>query len=276
MAAPTRVTLTKAEAASPFGQRLIHQILAMSHDGELVVDEVTALHATLLDGPRGFNAVLFLRRITTGILADGCLDDVEAYQLRRAMERVVPKSVRLKLTEVLSDIGLPGSLDEDGLPAARGSWRRDPATARQLLYIENLGGQCMDGMTKGQAASLIDDLLERRPPSPRQHMLLRFFDRVDLSRKTKEEVSAWIDRLYIEHEEYERAWDLFKIDIGDDGSIRDPLVVPIGAYRKYLRTRPVVVPAHSEQSVPSRFKRKFLVVLIMLALAALMLVAILK
>jgi hypothetical protein len=234
MAQSVRVTLTQAQAASPFGQRLIHQIMAISHDGDLTIEEVASLHTILRNGPADMNAVPFLRTVTTSIITDGQLDAVEAYQLRRAMERVVPKAIRIDLTILLSRIGLPSS-DEDDAPGSRRSWRDDPVTARQLEFIRDLGGVPDERLTKGAASELIDDLLARRPPTPRQQMVLRFFDRLDLSSKTKEEVSVWLDDLYAQREDCERAWDRFKIETGDDGSVRDPLVVPIGAFRRYVK-----------------------------------------
>lgn len=169
------------------------------------------------------------------------------------MERVVPKSGRMRLTELLSGLGLPSQGDDDDGPTSSGDWRSDPATARQLAYVRDLGGRADAQMTKGRASAIIDDLLERRPPTPRQHMLLRFYDRLDLRTKTKEEVSVWVDSLYIRDEAYERAWHIFKTEIGDDGSIRDPEVVPIGAYRKYMRVRAVILP-EARPSLKVRWK----------------------
>jgi hypothetical protein len=68
-------------------------------------------------------------------------------------------------------------------------------------------------------------------------MLLRFFDRLDLMDATKEEVSVWVDELYAQHEDYERAWHVFKTEIGDDGTLRDPAAVPVGAYRGYIHDK---------------------------------------
>lgn len=236
MASGVRVTLTQRQAATAYGQRLVHTILAMSHDGNLSLEEVAGLTAVLRDGPADMNAVPFLRAICRDILADNEFDDMEAYRLRRAMERVVPKAVRMKVSELLSGLGLPSDEDEGPFGGAR-AWRNDPATARQLDYIRNLGG-CADAeMKKGEAARLIDALLQRRPPTPRQVMVMRFFDRLDLASKTKEEISAWIDDLYAQHESFERAWDIFKLEIGDDRTIQDPTIVPLGAYRKYIKAK---------------------------------------
>jgi len=41
------------------------------------------------------------------------------------------------------------------------AWRSDPATQKQLDYIESLSGEeAPRGLTKGQASALIDRLLE--------------------------------------------------------------------------------------------------------------------
>lgn len=248
MASGVRVTLTQRQAATAYGQRLVHTILALSHDGNLSLEEVAGLTAVLRDGPADMNAVPFLRAICRDILADNEFDDMEAYRLRRAMERAVPKAVRMKVSELLSGLGLPSDEDEGPFGGAR-TWRNDPATARQLDYIRNLGG-CADAeMTKGAAARLIDALLQRRPPTPRQVMVMRFFDRLDLASKTKEEISAWIDDLYAQHESYERAWDRFKLDIGDDRTIQDPTIVPLGAYRQYIKAKSTTEAARTPPSV---------------------------
>jgi hypothetical protein len=248
MSKSTRVTLTKTEAASAYGQRLIHQIMAMSDDGALTLEEVRVLHRLVMEGPTEMNAVPFLRLRTVRILLDNQLDQVEMYQLRRDMERVVPKEVRDNLTILLSRIGLP---TEEGEEATGQAWHGDPITARQREFIRDLGGECNESMTKGQASALIDSLLERRPPSPRQQMVLRFFDRLDMMAETKENVSIWLDGLYAQHEEYERAWHLFKDDIGDDGTVRDPSVVPIGAYRRYLRPRTAPTVPATKRMIPA-------------------------
>lgn len=237
MADRVRVTLTKREAESPFGRRLINQIMSMSDDGDLEVAEVAELHRLLREGPSEIEAVRFLRKITTGILADGQLDEIEAYELRRAMERVVSKAIRSDLTILLSRIGLPGSSSDWARSPSSESWRSDPMTDKQREFILDLGGQLRDGMTKGEASSLIDELLENRPPSPRQVMVLRFFDRLELCSSTKEEVSLWLDDFFFENEHYERAWHRFKVETKHSRNQRNPEVVPIGAYRKYVQER---------------------------------------
>jgi hypothetical protein len=92
-------------------------------------------------------------------------------------------------------------------------------------------------MTKGDASRLIEELLERRPPTPRQMMLLRFFDRLDLARATKDDVSEWIDHLYSSDSRLERAWDRFKRLTDHDPRGQDPSIVPVGAFREYVETK---------------------------------------
>lgn len=40
--------------------------------------------------------------------------------------------------------------------APRRNWRNDPATEKQLIYLNKLGVVLEDGMTKGRASELID------------------------------------------------------------------------------------------------------------------------
>jgi len=51
-------------------------------------------------------------------------------------------------------------------------WKSDDATQKQLDYIESLSGNRPAGLTKGQASTLIDQLL---PPDPSDLQVLRFF-----------------------------------------------------------------------------------------------------
>src|SRR4051812_45586796 len=90
----TRITLTKAECESPTGKRLVDMILSMCHDGCLTIAEVDELHIFLRNDASAIAAVAYLRAITREAVADGAINDAEAYALRLAFERVVPKEAR--------------------------------------------------------------------------------------------------------------------------------------------------------------------------------------
>lgn len=223
--------MTNREADSEIGRALTNMILDMCHDGELTIEEVEALHVFLRKSGDPFVAIPYLRAITREIVADGSVSPAEAYRLKKGMERVVQKEVRKVVSTHLESIGTPVWGDDDYEP----EWTRDEATTKQIDLILNLGGKINPGLTKGEASMQIDDLLERRPPTPRQMMLLRFFDRLDLKIRTKEEVSCWIDELFIHQGEAERAWHRFKLETDHDPYERDPNTVPIGAYKRYRK-----------------------------------------
>lgn len=232
MAKRTRITMTESDIKSPVGKQLLDFIFAMCHDGKLEISEVEDLHIFLRGASPCFAAIEFLRSITRAIVADGAIDEIEAYRLKLAFERVVPKSVRGIVSTHLEGIGLPIQDDEDNAPA----WTKHAATDRQLEYIVNLGGVLTSGMTKGEAAKQIDELLERRPPTPRQQMLLRFFDRLDLLRSTKDEVGQWLDDLFADYpSKHEMAWDRFKRTTNHDPHGQDPTIVSVGEFRKHMR-----------------------------------------
>jgi hypothetical protein len=231
MAKRTRITLTKAECESPTGKRLVDLIFSMCHDGCLAISEVDELHIFLRNDSSAIAAIQYLRAITREAVADGAINDAEAYALKLAFERVVPKEARGIVSTHLQNIGLP-TVHQDEFA---GEWTEHEATHKQIAYIVNLGGTVAPGLTKGQASQLIDQLLERRPPTPRQTMLLRFFDRLDLLQTTKEDVSLWIDELYASDERLERAWDRFKRETNHDPSEQDATIVPVGAFKKYLQ-----------------------------------------
>lgn len=229
----TRITLTAKQAESPTGKRLIDLILSMCHDGELDLREVDELHAFLCDDQSDFAAVYMLRALTREVLADGRIDATEAYRMKLAFQRVVPKEVRGIISTHLENIGAPAAaLDDDAAP-----WQADPATARQIEYILDLGGTVEPGLTKGEASNLIEDLLEQRPPTPRQRMLLRFFGRLDLARCGKDEVSLWLDEFFNRNPRHEQAWELFKLETRQDPTCQDPTIVPVGAFKRYMGSR---------------------------------------
>ena len=116
------------------------------------------------------------------------------------------------------------------------------ATEKQLDFIRSLGGNPPWGLSRAGAEELIPRLLaEQREkqaredsPTPRQTMVLRFWNRLDLADKSKWDVEQWLDKFY--HEDFRRkvAWETFKLANGDDGSQRDPSWVPIGVGESYL------------------------------------------
>ncbi len=227
--------MTNREAESETGRALTNMILDMCHDGELTITEVEKLHIFLRNAGDPFPAIPYLRAITREIVADGSISPAEAYRLKKGMERVVQLEVRKVVATHLESIGIPMWGDEDYEP----EWTKDAATTKQIDLILNLGGKIPPGLTKGEASKQIDYLLERRPPTPRQIMLLRFFDRLEMANRTKEEVSYWIDELFIHQGEAERAWHRFKLETDHDPYERDPNTVPIGAYKKYRKKRGV-------------------------------------
>jgi hypothetical protein len=65
-------------------------------------------------------------------------------------------------------------------------------------------------------------------------MFLRFWGRVDLIKLSRDEISAWMTDFIDEDERRRNAWNRYKRDIGDDGTQRNPEIIPIGIGSKYL------------------------------------------
>lgn len=233
MAKRTRITLTKSECETPTGRRLVDFIFSMCHDGCLDIAEVDKLHLFLREDTSDIAAIPYLRAITREAVADGTINESEAYALKLAFERVIPKEGRGIISTHLQSIGLPTS---DAYDESE-DWMQHEATEKQIKYIVDLGGQVSARMTKGEASQLIERLLERRPPTPRQTMLLRFFDRLDLLQLSKEEISLWVDELYARDERCERAWERYKRETNHDPYCNDAAIVPIGAFREYCRSQ---------------------------------------
>jgi hypothetical protein len=202
----------------------------MCHDGCLDIAEVDQLHIFLRADNSAMAALPYLRALTREAVADGAINDAEAYALKLAFERVIPKEARGIVSTHLQNIGLPAVDEYHEAPA----WTEHEATHKQIEYIVNLGGAVTAGMSKGEASELIEQLLERRPPTPRQTMVLRFFGRLDLMQSTKDDVSLWLDQLYASDERLERAWDRFKRETNHDPFEQDATVVPVDAFKSYV------------------------------------------
>lgn len=228
---PGRITLTKKEAESPEGWRLLNMILSSCHDGNLTINEVQDMHTFVCRTKTSIRAFEVLRLITREIVYDANVDRYEAYNLKVAFQRIAPKEIRGVIETHLEEVGTPSRDPDEPIPR----WHREPATQAQLEYIIGLGGSARSGMKKGEASMLIESLLQKRPPTPRQVMLLRFFDKTVAQSKTKDEVGVLIDTLLCEDDRYEMAWQRFKRVTNHDPFDQDPSIVPVGAYRDYLQ-----------------------------------------
>ena len=116
------------------------------------------------------------------------------------------------------------------------------ATEKQFQYIRDLGGDPPAGLSRADAEILIpqlqakqqESLAREEPPTARQMMVLRFWNRMDLAQSSKWEVEQWLSQFYDEDPRRKPAWETFKLENGDDGSQHDPSWVPIGAGESYL------------------------------------------
>jgi organic radical activating enzyme len=116
------------------------------------------------------------------------------------------------------------------------------ATEKQIDFIRSLGGNPPRGLSRAGADELIPRLkAEQREkqarenlPTPRQTMVLRFWNRTDLVNASQWDVEQWLNQFYNEDPRRKEAWEVFKKENHDDGSQRDPSWVPIGVGGSYL------------------------------------------
>src|SRR5688572_13721258 len=149
MSTSKRITLTKVQLGSEFGAELIRHLQSISQDGRFSFDEIRALDATLARGPAEMPCVSFLRKLTRPAILDQQIDDFEAYELRLAVERVLPKAFREEVSAHLDGIRRPVEEINEYEDHER-------ATERQLEYIRILGGTPPANLGKWQASDLID------------------------------------------------------------------------------------------------------------------------
>lgn len=216
-----RITMTKAQATSAVGQSIVAAIISITEDGEITEQEARDLRALLdeLDGT-DVPAVDYLFDAIDDVLSDGKFDHADAWEMRCAFERVLPAPLRKRVFQ---------EFDKAGAARARRS------TSPQRAYLETLGVMISVDTTLEEAAALIDRAHEERPlpVSNRQLMVLRFWDRLAVASRGRRGVTRWMCGWYMDPRR-KRAWELYKVESGDDGAQSDPESVPIGLGYKYL------------------------------------------
>src|SRR5688572_13748334 len=209
--AQKRVTLTKGQAASAAGTQLLSLLVDFTSDGELSLGEVEKLRVWL-DGNHAAEvpAVAWLRELVADILADGRVTSEERIDLILAIERVMPKEQRLIATarrKAAEDLTRELVVEVEQVDDGDDDSDYGSATEPQRRYILALGGKVTPGLSVSAASELIDTLLSGSSSvSKRQMMVLRFWNRVEVSRDGRHAVSEWMDVWYVEDPDRQAAW----------------------------------------------------------------------
>lgn len=251
-----RITLTKAHIASEDGQRLIQLLLEIGIDGQLTDEELTQLSEWLQNAPQHIPAIRHLLELVTDALIDGVISAEERKILQKQIERVLPSTERERLVMARKAFEEKRCAEErnraqqekEERERLRGEERvkrereyerqrqeYNKPTEAQLRYIKGLGGSLHECATKQDASDRIEQLLHSNGSiSPRQQMVLRFWNITPEPHWGKAQVSVWMDQFYESDSDHQLAWELFKEESGDTGSSRDPERVPVGIGQKYL------------------------------------------
>ncbi|HEY0862746.1 MAG TPA: hypothetical protein VGD97_01475 [Lacunisphaera sp.] len=252
-----RITLTKAHIASEQGQRLIQLILEIGLDGQLTDIELTQLSEWLKAAPQEIPAIRHLRELVSAALTDGVISDEERKILHKQIERVLPSTERERLAMARKTLQDKKRAEEreraEQAKAEREKLREveraerdreyerqqkeyNKATEPQRRYIKGLGGYLPPDATKQDASEIIERLLHSNGSiTPRQRMVLRFWNVTPEPGWGKAQISVWMDQLYEKDPDHQLAWELFKEESGDAGTSRDPERVPVGIGHTYLR-----------------------------------------
>jgi hypothetical protein len=215
-----KVSLTPSQCASGKGQELLALLSEITRDGLVSKDGVQRLN-TWLDVNSGADipAISFLADIPERI---GELTTAKAFEVHFAIERVLPKTIREGVVKKRQEAWLHSPL-------------KPKATEAQLNYIRGLGGSPPPGLNIAEASLLIEQLLDHCSPTPRQIMILRFWNRMDLANRSKSEIVNWLENFYAQDSRRKSAWQLYKLQNKDDGTQRDPSWVKIGEGENCLR-----------------------------------------
>ena len=210
-----RVSVTKKEAATEVGTKLIKALETILADGQISEKEVFQLKDWLGRAMKReeFPSLLFLAEEVEAIIEDGKITQEETWQLADAALRVLPPDIRKEYKAKVNQI-------RDNMP-----------TDKQVKFIRDLGGTLPPNASKMDASELIDELLATRP-SFRQRMVIKFWGRDDLISAGGDSVSAWMDQFYEQDPDRLAAWELWKRETpnsqGRDGSILDQIESGIG------------------------------------------------
>lgn len=224
-----RVSLSEKQLSDNETASLCVMLIELSSDGHISDGEIRDLDVWVQQTRKtnALPALAFLGDVLHAVLQDGRIEESERAELHHAILRVLPPKAREAAKEQ-KRIAIKKARDVINA-------ERDKATERQLQYIEDLGGDAEQDLTKSQASELINSLLEFSP-TVRQRMVLRFWDRLDLLEKGKDAVSDWMDEWYAEDENHLLAWELWKEENGDMGERDSYLMelVPVGIGYEYL------------------------------------------
>jgi len=232
----SRIVLSRTECASPLGRELVGLLGEIAKDRIVTEAGVWRLNAWLnANADSEIPAIRFLLNLSDRIFQTGGLTSAQTIEIHLAIERAVPKSIRGDFTARRQEATIR-DYEERTKYDRRHSSPPVPATEKQLQYIHDLGGNAPRGLTKGDASDLIDELKgDGTFPTPRQVMVLRFWNRMDMATRSKAEITEWLNRFYAEDSLRKGAWTLYKIRHNDDGTQRDPSWVEIGVGENYRR-----------------------------------------
>ena len=233
------IKLTQAQTNSEEGQTLRDYLWWVAQDGYVSDDEIRHMKGWLdsCAAVTKIPAFHYLRELVDGVLADNVITEPERNEIHRAIIRTLPKGYKEPAEDVRKQLQATANA-KDALERVRLS---NLATESQKSYILSLGGNVSPEMTKVEASALIDKLTTRTA-TVRQQMVLRFWDKSELSDRSVEEVSEWMDALYEEEPLCLDAWEIWKAESGENGS-RDAAAikrVPVGAGIKYLKKARIV------------------------------------
>jgi hypothetical protein len=236
-----RLTLTAKEAANPVNQPFLSILLELSSDGIVTKDELRYLHEFLLANPSELEAYHELK-LRTSLLVARTPTPLECQEFQFLIERILPKAVRDDLVSRLGadrttqyEIKELIALGCKDVPKTRqDAWnirdrmtrsKRDsrPATEAQLEFLKNLGYRGTQELGVASASKLIDEYIEKRDNyrhshnsnepnevTPRQRMLLDFWNIEFNTALTKSIVSDWLDKAYLADYKKKEAWELYK------------------------------------------------------------------
>ena len=229
-----QVTLSQEQLKEQIAKDLLVLLEKIAADGRLTDEEILRLDGWLKNVRSDkLPALTYLRGRVEGVLADRVIIEDERRTIVAAILRVLPKAESDRLRTLFNETAEHDRQER--------SWElklhheKEEATPEQKQFLRAMGRALPDNCTRAEATEIVNEAIGvGQPVTNRQLMVLRFWNRMDLSNKGKAAVSEWLDAWYAEDPDRLTAWTLWKEEFREIGREDPPERVALDLGDAYL------------------------------------------
>ena len=264
------VALTEDQLKEGNAKALLALLESISADGRLTDAEILQLDTWLKQSrEEKIPAFTYLRGKIEGVLADRIIIEDERRSIVAAILRVMPQESSARARARFNEAS---DLDREARSfELKSQHETEPVTEEQKRCLRALGREAPENCTRAEALELIDKAMGAgQPPTNRQMMVLRFWNRLDLAPKGRMGVAEWLDAWYAEDPDRLTAWTIWKEEHNEVGRQDPPDRVPLDVGAAYLDRVKVLSPGlNPEREKSPLYVRIAAMVLVVGAIVAL-------